>query len=307
MTRNTDPLQATKDLFSKHPNKEYAFKWEGRLDDTLVLLNGEKAIPIPIEHTVRENTNVAEAIVFGSGKPQLGLFVIPAVKAENMERVEFLEQIMPSVESANADQPAYARISREMIRILPSNLKYPRTDKDTVIRAAFYKQFREDIEKVYDDSLLEGSSSEDLNLDQLQDFLRRTIIDVMKLEDESLLSDDVDFFALGMDSLQALRIHSAIIKGFNTNGKRVGQNVVFEHPSLTNLTAHLNSLRTGEVYVKESPQQTMARLLSKYSTFNPHAPGTADTSKTALLTGATGSLGAHVLAQLAQDPQIDTI
>lgn len=36
-----------------------------------------------------------------------------------------------------------------MIRVLPTGTTYPFTDKDTVIRQAFYRTFQRDIEDVY--------------------------------------------------------------------------------------------------------------------------------------------------------------
>lgn len=43
----------TKDLFVAHPSIEGAYKFKGRLDDTLVQVNGEKTNPVPIELTLK--------------------------------------------------------------------------------------------------------------------------------------------------------------------------------------------------------------------------------------------------------------
>jgi carbohydrate kinase (thermoresistant glucokinase family) len=307
-TNQDDGSYATKDLFSRHPTKRNCFKWSGRLDDTLVLLNGEKAIPIPIEHTTRENPFVAEVVVFGAGRPQLGMIVVPSPKTEGIPESEVLAKIIPSVEAANADQPAYAQVAQDMIRILPLGTQYPRTDKDTVIRAAFYNQFKELIEQIYADQLQQCvGGGKDFTRDELRVFLRNTILEVLKLEDSNLLADDTDFFALGLDSLQALRAHNAIVKTYNTNGRAVSQNVVFEHPTLNALTNYLHCLHTGESQLKVTPQETMQRLVEKYSTFKPHV-GTLDQPGTAaVVTGATGSLGAHVVARLVRDPAIQRV
>jgi acyl-coenzyme A synthetase/AMP-(fatty) acid ligase len=40
---------ATSDAYVKHASLAGAFKFVGRLDDTLVMVNGEKTNPVPIE------------------------------------------------------------------------------------------------------------------------------------------------------------------------------------------------------------------------------------------------------------------
>src|SRR4051794_8798126 len=45
----------TKDLFSPHPTIPNAWKYLGRSDDRVTLVNGEKVLPLPFEHQVRQN------------------------------------------------------------------------------------------------------------------------------------------------------------------------------------------------------------------------------------------------------------
>lgn len=65
-TNRHDGSYATKDLFGLHPSIKDAWKYSGRLDDTLVLTNGEKAIPIAMEQAVRRINLIREAIMFGA-------------------------------------------------------------------------------------------------------------------------------------------------------------------------------------------------------------------------------------------------
>ncbi len=46
--------------------------------------------------------------------------------------------------------PGYAQLSLDMVEVLPIGTEYPRTDKGTVIRAAFYRKFQAQTEKVYE-------------------------------------------------------------------------------------------------------------------------------------------------------------
>ncbi|KAL1955613.1 hypothetical protein VTO42DRAFT_8416 [Malbranchea cinnamomea] len=307
-TNREDGSYATKDLFVPHPTKPHCWKWIGRQDDTLVLLNGEKALPIMVEHALRQNPLVAEAVVFGAGRPQLGMFIIPAAETHGLSNDELLSRIMPTLDIANSEQPAFARISPEMIRILPHETIYPKTDKATVIRGAFYQQFKEAIDKVYEEFSEQSAGQENFTPEALLSFLRQTITSVMDLGSETHLDNDTDFFSLGMDSLQALRAHSAIVKTVNTNGARVSHNVVFEQPTLNALTSYLLALRDGESVSKLSSTEIMSQLLEKYSHFTPHTPGPlAGRGPAVLLTGATGSLGAHVISQLVRNPDVSKV
>lgn len=50
---NPDNSYSTSDLFIPHPTREGAYKFVGRLDDTLVQVNGEKTQPLSIELTLK--------------------------------------------------------------------------------------------------------------------------------------------------------------------------------------------------------------------------------------------------------------
>lgn len=70
-----DGAYATRDLFEKHASIE-AYKYHARLDDTLVLVTGEKVNPLIIEGVVRQNELLVEAVVFGAGKVHVGIAIV---------------------------------------------------------------------------------------------------------------------------------------------------------------------------------------------------------------------------------------
>lgn len=114
-----DGSYATKDLFEPHPTIPGAYKYIARLDDTIVLVNGEKFNPVMMEGRIRSNKAIVETVVFGSGRPNLGMLVVPSSPVRTEEEV--LDQIFPSIEEANRTVEAYARISRDMVKVLPHN------------------------------------------------------------------------------------------------------------------------------------------------------------------------------------------
>jgi hypothetical protein len=268
-TNRPDGSYATKDLFIKHPTLE-GYKYYSRLDDTLTLVNGEKANPLVMEGTIREHTLVSEAVVYGAGKASLGMFIFPAPEAEEISSEHFLELIWPLVEMAHLSMPDYARISKDMITILPIGADYPRTDKRTIIRQAFYRQFAAEIEHSYAEISAVGARS--LSEEETREFLRSEIPSIMRLRNGNALSDDADFFNLGMNSLESIQLRTLIVKCISTNGRKLASNVVFDYPSITLLANHLNgSEATFNDYVAPA-EDIMHSLIARYGKFEKHIP-----------------------------------
>ncbi|UKZ96440.1 putative NRPS-like protein biosynthetic cluster [Trichoderma asperellum] len=297
-----DGAYATKDVFEPHPSIPRAWKFIARLDDTIVLVNGEKFNPVDIEGTIRSNKNVTEAVVFGAGRAHLGILLVPAAGLAARTNEEILDIIWPVVEFANKSADAFARISRNMIRLLPHDCAYPHTDKGSIIRQAFYQKFKVEIEETYD---LADSSSEKLvqfDLPELQQFVRDLLHKTA--ETSAPVQDDEDFFSLGLDSLQAIQMRSEILRKVDIGGNKLGQQIVFEQPSINKLSSFLLSLRIGkDAAEKLSIEQQMENLVMRYSTETL----SISNNSSIVVTGATGSLGAYIVAKLASRPDIDQV
>lgn len=304
-SNRADNSYATKDLFEKHPSTPNAWKYYARLDDTLVLENGEKANPLTIEGVARKNPNVDEAIAFGATRPRIGLFVIPSERSPFQTDSELVDAIFPEIEASNRESPAYAYISRDMVHVLPKDTVYRKTDKGTVIRSAFYKDFAEKINEIYDvpdsrgDQFLEG--------EELLQFLRQSLLEVAPSVESSVLTETTDIFSLGIDSLQSIRLRTAIMRTLDLGGRKLSQNFVFENSSLRKMAEQIVSLRSGHKLKEQAPvEERMQALIEKYSAnFKRHVPIPRESDgECIVLTGATGSLGAHIAAQLAQSDGI---
>lgn len=242
MSNRPDGSYATKDLFVKHPTLTDAWKYVGRLDDVIVLENGEKANPIPIEGRVRQHELVAEAVVFGTQKPQFGIAIVPSDAASGMESQEVILKIGDALKESQQSMPDYARINEDMVLVLPVGTEYPRTDKGTVIRQAFYKKFRDQIDESY--KTRETIAGPALSESELREFLRSAVVTL--LDETSDIPDDRDFFEMGFDSLKATQLRNVIARSVNVGGQALGTNLVFDHPQIQSLARHLYSLRTGE-------------------------------------------------------------
>ncbi|RFU33078.1 hypothetical protein B7463_g3281, partial [Scytalidium lignicola] len=292
MSNRDDGSYATKDLFMKHPTLN-AWKYCGRNDDVIVLENGEKVNPIDVEGVVTQNELVATAVVFGTGRPYPGMLIIPA---SDLPQKVLIDQLWPEIEAAQVMTPEYAKISKEMVVILPQGTLYPKTDKDTVIRKAFYNQFSEEIAQFYSTSYLEEGVS--LTATEMRDLI---LSEASKILSPVQITEDSDFFELGMDSLQASRLRSFLARKINFNGRSLDFNIVFDQPTVRSLTEYLYSIHRGLEVELQPDNNQISSLIAKYSRFKQHVPRVRTCEgQHVVLTGATGSLGAHLLATLVQ-------
>ena len=69
---------ATRDVWVPHPTQTGLWRIVGRADDVLILANGEKVVPGPIEGVVSSSVHVLGAVLFGRERNQVGVLVEPA-------------------------------------------------------------------------------------------------------------------------------------------------------------------------------------------------------------------------------------
>jgi hypothetical protein len=264
----------TSDLFSPHPTIPNAWKYLGRSDDRVTLMNGEKVLPLPFEHQIRQNEFIREALVFGIGKSIPGILVIPSEKASALSEYELYERVWRSVESANRRVEGFSQVSREMVKILPVGTDYPCTDKGTLIRAASYKKLADVIESVYE--RFENGAADDkgeklvMGAAELESYLLQAFKTKLGFDE---LTSTTDFFDAGVDSLQAITLWGLLKREVDLGSATLGQNVVFEYPNVKFLAEHLHALRTGIEIRQDDELEVMAELVQKYSSFADHVPG----------------------------------
>lgn len=121
----------TRDTFTKHPTLPDRWKYLGRLDDRVTLFNGEKVLPIPFEHRVRQSDLVQDCVVFGVSQAFPGLLVFPSTRGTDLNQEEFLDRLWPTIQNANEKAEQFGRVSREMVKVIYS--MYPSTDKGTIM------------------------------------------------------------------------------------------------------------------------------------------------------------------------------
>jgi acyl-CoA synthetase (AMP-forming)/AMP-acid ligase II len=137
VTNSNDPPKSfhTSDLFVPHPVLPDRWKFVGRLDDRITLLNGEKILPLPIEGRIRQHALVKEAVMFGMDRPVPGLLLFRSKNAEHLNDEGFLNEVWPVVQEANSGAEGFSQISKEMVVVIGDDVDCPSTDKSSIKRA----------------------------------------------------------------------------------------------------------------------------------------------------------------------------
>ena len=298
----------SKDLFSPHPTKANAWKYLGRLDDRVTLTNGEKVLPLPIEGRIKRHPLVKENVVFGVARAIPGLLAFRADAAKHLSDADFVEAIWPDVEAANQAAESFSQIGKDMIVPLPAGVEFPQADKGSIIRPQMYRAFEKEIDDAY--ARLDQQQEGDLRLD-LAGLEKHLLMVGSEVLGTQLESKTADFFTAGMNSLGAIQMRGMIIKGLDLGGnsKRLSQNVVFETSNVENLAKHLEQLRHGHNALVNDWGIVMRGMIQKYSVFQRHSSASVIFPKQhiVVLTGATGSLGAHLLSKLSSLSSVSRI
>ncbi|EXJ84558.1 hypothetical protein A1O3_05227 [Capronia epimyces CBS 606.96] len=169
------------------------------------------------------------------------------------------------------------------------------------------------------------------NETQLQQYL------LERVREQGILvsSIDADFHLAGMDSLMALRLQNAVTKdaerGNEADIYSFPPSAIFECGNIRRLAAYLLEVNRGglgrdptapvtetrqrQQQVDDALVDEMATMVDEYSQFQvqsrrhtgrPQVCQDPD-KHTVLLTGATGSLGAHILAVLVERPDVELV
>jgi acyl-CoA synthetase (AMP-forming)/AMP-acid ligase II/aryl carrier-like protein len=233
----------TKDCFSKHPTKEGLWRYESRIDDILVLSNGEKLNPVPMEGIINRCASVKGSLVVGQGRFQTALLVEP--KEENVDLQRLTVDLKPFIQQANNVTSKYGRLDLDNILFASANKPFARTGKGTIQRAKTISLYKNEIDEIYDmDEKSEPDSTEhelDLSTSALAvSSLREYIADKLGVSSHELQLD-ADFFTLGMDSLQVLSLAKAITAGRPKDYPPINASLVYEHPTVSKLSAAVSN------------------------------------------------------------------
>ncbi|KAL8793052.1 MAG: hypothetical protein Q9195_004363 [Heterodermia aff. obscurata] len=293
------------------------FTITGRTDDLICLATGEKVRPTILESLLKQQECVKDAVAFGDQQFELGV-IVESVRAIDAKEVEsFKASIWPVIEEAGSKMDAHARIMSPAAILIFQPGALPRSDKGTILRKAVAKQYAEEIASVYR-SLETSVDAPPLDLSSPRSSIRALVTDNAKWQApvNDWLDDD-DFFARGMDSLQATRLRRFLIASVRATHAAFGleaahvlpidkitDDFVYLHPSVSMLVEALipkGPLSNGIIPGTE----LIGQLVEKYTYRGDHEQ--RQKKAVVVLTGATGSLGSFLLRQLLMEDAVGRV
>ncbi|KAI0702388.1 acetyl-CoA synthetase-like protein [Cerioporus squamosus] len=235
---------ATSDLVVPHPTKSGLWKIVGRADEQIILSNGEKTNPVPLEKIINGDPHVKCSVMFGRGKFQNGVLIEPTedyvFDPRDTAKLEaFRNKIWPTIERVNEYAPQHSRIFKEMIIVTSPSKPFQFTVKGLPRRNIILQEYHNEIEALYRE--VDESAQSDVAPPEQWDEVS-TLEFVRTVVESTLhraLPDDADIFRNGGDSLQATWIRNTLLRAIRQTdkdaAKQLPMNLVFVHPSISSL------------------------------------------------------------------------
>lgn len=303
----------TKDVFLPHPTKPNLWKFQGRIDDVIVLSNGEKFNPVTMEKIIEGHPLVSRAVIVGERRFQAALLVEPNWHEWSEEKPvsALIDEIWPTVQEANKNGPAHGRILKTKIGVASKDKPFKTTPKGSTQRRLVLKDYAEEINAIYekDDEEHEEELPEVADLDGIKEYIRKAVsAKVAKPE----LSDKDDFFVAGLDSLQTIHLAKVLQAAVRSRypdksyGAITSQRV-YTNPTVEQLSRFVNGIITGDVEDGQSRSEKIDSLVKKYTDDLPDQEldvRSVPDTHTVILTGSTGALGNYLLSSLLKDPKV---
>lgn len=303
---------ATADLFAKHPTVENAWLYHSRADSQLTLVTGKKFDPAPLEASIATSSHLDDVLVFGNGQPYPGALLLRSKASMHVPDKELLDAIWPHVHKLNQTSQDHARISNNMLISMPHQTEpLEKSSKGTIMRKASEVRYARDIGAAYQ-SKADGDTRhiDDESLPQYLSELIQTLV-----QGASLPAQDTDLFSYGVDSIACMKLRSRLRQLTPNYSKEFPLSIVEDCGNVRNLAKYIIRKRHGEADAEsEDEQQLMLNLIQDLSTYTivTHSLGngcpTEDKhGEIAVLTGATGALGAHILDLLRNSDTVSSI
>ncbi|KAI9046454.1 hypothetical protein LZ554_009203 [Drepanopeziza brunnea f. sp. 'monogermtubi'] len=308
----------TQDLYTKHPTKPNLWKYMGRIDDTIVLSNGEKFNSVDLEAALKQHPGVKGVLVVGQAR------FCPAAIVElqddlaktlsSKDKVHFLEtELWPYAVEANERAPSHGQLGMEKIIFTDPAKPFPRAGKGTIQKGAALKLYASEIDALYqrsDEDQIPAQNLPKIDVrDPSQDLEAKLASVIETVFSSHRLSSDEDFFSAGMDSLHVMglvkSLKATIIGIPHTE---INTRLVYSHPTLRALSQALQQGtasrdQDGNELAAKSREQIMEETLNRAIQKLP----SVKTAETVLLTGSTGSLGSYLLHTLIVSPRVSKI
>ena len=287
----------------------------GRTDDLIVLATGEKVEPQAIESHLESLPIVKTAVVFGEQQDEVGVLVELQSCNDTTADQSSVDLLWTSMQDLNRSLDGHARISsKDAIVIKPQGKEIPRSDKGSVMRKEVYRTFSGELKAAYDrlSSSTTAQTGSAIDKDNIEEGLRSLIqTSLQDRIDSSLWKTEDDFFEHGMDSLEATRLARSLgrlpnAKDFPGLPLGISQPLfIYRNPTLGRLAT---AMIGGPTFAELDRSLRMQRLRTKHVQELRLCQDLSQKEQSVvLLTGSTGSLGAHLLHDLANNQSVERV
>lgn len=313
---------ATKDLYAKHPTKPGRWLYRGRVDDVIVLSNGEKVNPIDMETCLGSHPAVKAALIVGAGQFHVAAILeLLQPLSSDKETSAFWESLWPYVDKANREAPAHGQLHRDHIILASADKPFALAGKDTVLRGVTTQLYEKEIESLYAQRALAVSHPDGVlpsidltSLSTIQSSLLALLSETIDIQDGQL-NDSDDLFVHGLDSLSVLAVYASLrsaLEKYKAVDPSVSPSAVtiafiYAHPTFEKLTRAIDNLVRPDSEQStngKSDEALMQDLLDEFTKDLPRRaeqPAKLHGKACVMLTGSTGSLGAYLLNTLLSD------
>jgi thioester reductase-like protein len=320
-----DGSYATADLFEPHSTILDAWKYHSRADSQLTLITGKKFDPAPLEAAIAASPLVRDVLIFGNGRQYPGALLFRSTDSIGMRSEDFLEALWRLIEKLNAEGQGHTRLSRSMLAVMSEEAPgLEKSSKGTVMRGQAEKSYAAEINaayKVSSTSLFGRARKGAIDNIVPDEDVPVTVLQIIKgvINTQDPIPSDADLFSFGVDSVACMQIRAlSQNKLLPRNSISLPLNVVYDCGTIRQLSKYLISIRKGQNVEKEDEIMLMRDLVGEYSVFHDTAiepsnihgsslVGGNTSGETIILTGATGALGAHILALLQNSPRVSQI
>ncbi|KAL8968464.1 MAG: hypothetical protein Q9183_002448 [Haloplaca sp. 2 TL-2023] len=309
----------TKDLFTPHPSKKGLWRFHGRKDDIIVLSNGEKLNPVPMERYLQGLPNISGALVVGHARSQPALLIEPAEQSSIQDKA-WLDEVWPMIEKANAMMPGHGRIVRSLMVMANAEKPFIRAGKGTIVRKLTEAAYTDAIDHMY--SKTAESTSIPRSVLHPTAFTRDATTHLI----QSILLDIVhgpvgissNLYSNGLDSLKTMEAVEALRLSLSSHRESsklswLTAETFYRHPSILQLSqVVVDFLNEGKVPEERNRNDDLSKLYNNFAkTLESSAaigiPEPRAGGITLILTGTTGNLGSRLLREFAMDSKVASI
>ncbi|KAL3461224.1 hypothetical protein BJX64DRAFT_289599 [Aspergillus heterothallicus] len=296
----------TKDLFVRHPTKAKLWAYSGRLDDIIVLSNGEKLNPVTLEKTVEGHPLVARAVLVGEKRFQTALLIEPKWSEEALNEEEYIDAVWPTIQRANETVPKYGRVMRSHVSLASRSKQFVLTPKGSTQRRAVNNDYAEEIDAIYHREAYSQVADLPSTMD-LPNIMQWLQSKAARLLERPAIDVAQDFYAAGLDSLQTVNLAKSLSAALEAP---ITQQHIYANPTVSQLSSVLMNVLHKAEMATLSRTEVIAKLISRYTDDLPpetHPICPATRELTVILTGSTGSLGTYLLHALLNNPTISKV